>query len=104
MIARGLLVVPATTVGTTTTVKVDDATKFLLRSADKVDGAYVYTAITGVKDFAKYSQANQAVVDAVIDNGYASIVYIIGDSDAAKAKGFSYIVGSTYNATAQDRR
>ncbi len=29
---------------------------------------------------------------------YASIVYIIGDSDAAKAKGFSYIVGSTYNA------
>ena len=32
MIARGLLVVPATTVGTTTTVKVDDATKFLLRS------------------------------------------------------------------------
>lgn len=98
MIARGLLVVPATTVDTTTTVKVDDATKFLLRSADKVDGAYVYTAITGVKDFAKYSQANQAVVDAVIDNGYASIVYIIGDSDAAKAKGFSYIVGSTYNA------
>lgn len=98
MIARGLLVVPATTLGTTTTVKVDDATKFLLRSADKVDGAYVYTAITGVKDFAKYSQANQAVVDAVIDNGYASIVYIIGDSDAAKAKGFSYIVGSTYNA------
>lgn len=98
MIARGLLVVPATTASTTTTVKVDDATKFLLRSADKVDGAYVYTAITGVKDFAKYSQANQAVVDAVIDNGYASIVYIIGDSDAAKAKGFSYIVGSTYNA------
>ena len=98
MIARGLLVVPATTLGTTTTVKVDDATKFLLRSADKVDGAYVYTAITGVKDFAKYSQANQAVVDAVIDNGYASIVYIIGDSDAAKVKGFSYIVGSTYNA------
>lgn len=98
MIARGLLVVPATTAGTTTTVKVDDATKFLLRSADKVDGAYVYTAITGVKDFAKYSQANQAVVDAVIDNGYASVVYIIGDSDAAKAKGFSYIVGSTYNA------
>lgn len=97
MIARGLLVVPATA-GTTTTVKVDDATKFLLRSAEKVDGAYVYTAITGVKDFAKYSQANQAVVDAVIDNGYASIVYIIGDSDAAKAKGFSYIVGSTYNA------
>lgn len=97
MIARGLLVVPATA-GTTTTVKVDDATKFLLRSADKVDGAYVYTAITGVKDFAKYSQANQAVVDAVIDNGYASIVYIIGDSDAAKVKGFSYIVGSTYNA------
>ena len=98
MIARGLLVVPATTVGTTTTVKVDDATKFLLRSAEKVDGAYVYTAITGVKDFAKYSQVNQAVVDAVIDNGYASVVYIIGDSDAAKAKGFSYIVGSTYNA------
>lgn len=98
MIARGLLVVPATTASTTTTVKVDDATKFLLRSADKVDGAYVYTAITGVKDFAKYSQANQAVVDAVIDNGYASVVYIIGDSDAAKAKGFSYIVGSTYNA------
>ena len=98
MIARGLLVVPATTASTTTTVKVDDATKFLLRSADKVDGAYVYTAITGVKDFAKYSQANQAVVDAVIDNGYASIVYIIGDSDAAKVKGFSYIVGSTYNA------
>ena len=98
MIARGLLVVPATTANTTTTVKVDDATKFLLRSADKVDGAYVYTAITGVKDFAKYSQANQAVVDAVIDNGYASVVYIIGDSDAAKAKGFSYIVGSTYNA------
>lgn len=93
MIARGLL---NTAAGTT--VKVDDATKFLLRSADKVDGAYVYTAITGVKDFAKYSQANQAVVDAVIDNGYASIVYIIGDSDAAKAKGFSYIVGSTYNA------
>ena len=98
MIARGLLVVPATIASTTTTVKVDDATKFLLRSADKVDGAYVYTAITGVKDFAKYSQANQAVVDAVIDNGYASVVYIIGDSDAAKAKGFSYIVGSTYNA------
>lgn len=98
MIARGLLVVPTTTPSTTTTVKVDDATKFLLRSADKVDGAYVYTAITGVKDFAKYSQANQAVVDAVIDNGYASVVYIIGDSDAAKAKGFSYIVGSTYNA------
>ena len=100
MIARGLLVVPATTAGTTTTVKVDDATKFLLRSADKVDGAYVYTAITGVKDFAKYSQVNQAVVDAVIsaDGKYASIVYIIGDSDAAKAKGFSYIVGSTYNA------
>lgn len=98
MIARGLLVVPATTASTTTTVKVDDATKFLLRSADKVDGAYVYTAITGVKDFAKYSQAKQAVVDAVIDNGYASVVYIIGDSDAAKAKGFSYIVGSTYNA------
>ena len=97
MIARGLLVVPATA-GTTTTVKVDDATKFLLRSAEKVDGAYVYTAITGVKDFAKYSQVNQAVVDAVIDNGYASVVYIIGDSDAAKAKGFSYIVGSTYNA------
>ena len=93
MIARGLL---NTAAGTT--VKVDDATKFLLRSADKVDGAYVYTAITGVKDFAKYSQANQAVVDAAIDNGYASIVYIIGDSDAAKAKGFSYIVGSTYNA------
>lgn len=98
MIARGLLVVPATTASTTTTVKVDDATKFLLRSEEKVDGAYVYTAITGVKDFAKYSQANQAVVDAVIDNGYASIVYIIGDSDAAKVKGFSYIVGSTYNA------
>lgn len=93
MIARGLL---NTAAGTT--VKVDDATKFLLRSAEKVDGAYVYTAITGVKDFAKYSQANQAVVDAVIDNGYASVVYIIGDSDAAKAKGFSYIVGSTYNA------
>ena len=93
MIARGLL---NTAAGTT--VKVDDATKFLLRSEEKVDGAYVYTAITGVKDFAKYSQANQAVVDAAIDNGYASIVYIIGDSDAAKAKGFSYIVGSTYNA------
>ena len=93
MIARGLL---NTAAGTT--VKVDDATKFLLRSEEKVDGAYVYTAIIGVKDFAKYSQANQAVVDAAIDNGYASIVYIIGDSDAAKAKGFSYIVGSTYNA------
>lgn len=102
MIARGLLVVPATTVGTTTTVKVDDATKFLLRSKDKVDGAYVYTAITGVKDFAKYSSTNtaeQPTVDAVIStDGYASVVYLIGDSDAAKAKGFSYIVGSTYNA------
>lgn len=100
MIARGLLVVPATTAGTTTTVKVDDATKFLLRSEEKVDGAYVYTAITGVKDFAKYSQNNQARVDAVLstDGKYASVVYIIGDSDAAKAKGFSYIVGSTYNA------
>lgn len=94
MIARGLLNTAAAT-----TVKVDDATKFLLRSAEKVDGAYVYTAITGVKDFAKYSQNNQALVDAVIStDGYASIVYIIGDSDAAKAKGFSYIVGSTYNA------
>ena len=92
-IARGLLNTAAAT-----TVKVDDATKFLLRSEEKVDGAYVYTTITGVKDFAKYSQNNQARVDAVIDNGYASIVYIIGDSDAAKAKGFSYIVGSTYNA------
>lgn len=102
MIARGLLVVPATTVGTTTTVKVDDATKFLLRSKDKVDGAYVYTAITGVKDFAKYSSKNlaeQPTVDAVIStDGYASVVYLVGDSDAAKAKGFSYIVGSTYNA------
>ena len=28
----------------------------------------------------------------------ASVVYLVGDSDAAKAKGFSYIVGSTYNA------
>lgn len=93
MIARGLLNTAAAT-----TVKVDDATKFLLRSAEKVDGAYVYTAITGVKDFAKYSQNNQALVDAVITDGYASVVYIIGDSDAAKAKGFSYIVGSTYNA------
>ena len=102
MIARGLLVVPATTVGTTTTVKVDDATKFLLRSKDKVDGAYVYTAITGVKDFAKYSSTNtaeQPTVDAVVSlDGYASVVYLVGDSDAAKAKGFSYIVGSTYNA------
>ena len=102
MIARGLLVVPATTVGTTTTVKVDDATKFLLRSKDKVDGAYVYTAITGVKDFAKYSSndtAEQPTVDAVVSlDGYASVVYLVGDSDAAKAKGFSYIVGSTYNA------
>ena len=95
MIARGLL---NTAAGTT--VKVDDATKFLLRSEEKVDGAYVYTAITGVKDFAKYSQNNQARVDAVLstDGKYASVVYIIGDSDAAKAKGFSYIVGSTYNA------
>lgn len=95
MIARGLL---NTAAGTT--VKVDDATKFLLRSEEKVDGAYVYTAITGVKDFAKYSQNNQARVDAVLstDSKYASVVYIIGDSDAAKAKGFSYIVGSTYNA------
>ena len=100
MIARGLLVVPATTVGTTTTVKVDDATKFLLRSKDKVDGAYVYTAITGVKDFAKYSNENdKPTVDAVVSlDGYASVVYLVGDSDAAKAKGFSYIVGSTYNA------
>ena len=102
MIARGLLVVPATTASTTTTVKVDDATKFLLRSKDKVDGAYVYTAITGVKDFAKYSSNNtaeQPTVDAVIStDGYASVVYLVGDSDAAKAKGFSYIVGSTYNA------
>ena len=102
MIARGLLVVPTTTPGTTTTVKVDDATKFLLRSKDKVDGAYVYTAITGVKDFAKYSSTNtaeQPTVDAVIStDGYASVVYLVGDSDAAKAKGFSYIVGSTYNA------
>ena len=99
MIARGLLVVPATT-GTTTTVKVDDATKFLLRSKDKVDGAYVYTAITGVKDFAKYSNENdKPTVDAVVSvDGYASVVYLVGDSDAAKAKGFSYIVGSTYNA------
>lgn len=105
MIARGLLVVPATT-GTTATVKVDDATKFLLRSKDKVDGAYVYTAITGVKDFAKYSNENdKPTVDAVVSvDGYASVVYLVGDSDAAKAKGFSYIVGSTYNATAQDRR
>ena len=81
MIARGLL---NTAAGTTV----------------KVDGAYVYTAITGVKDFAKYSQNNQARVDAVLstDGKYASVVYIIGDSDAAKAKGFSYIVGSTYNA------
>ena len=96
MIARGLL----NTAGTT--VKVDDATKFLLRSADKVDGAYVYTAITGVKDFAKYSSTNtaeQPTVDAVVSlDGYASVVYLVGDSDAAKAKGFSYIVGSTYNA------
>ena len=102
MIARGLLVVPATTASTTTTVKVDDATKFLLRSKDKVDGAYVYTAITGVKDFAKYSSINtaeQPTVDAVVSlDGYASVVYLVGDSDAAKAKGFSYIVGSTYNA------
>lgn len=100
MIARGLLVVPATTASTTTTVKVDDATKFLLRSADKVDGAYVYTAITGVKDFAKYSNENdKPTVDAVVSvDGYASVVYLVGDSDAAKAKGFSYIVGSTYNA------
>ena len=102
MIARGLLVVPATTASTTTTVKVDDATKFLLRSKDKVDGAYVYTAITGVKDFAKYSSNNtaeQPTVDAVVSlDGYASVVYLVGDSDAAKAKGFSYIVGSTYNA------
>lgn len=100
MIARGLLVVPATTVDTTTTVKVDDATKFLLRSKDKVDGAYVYTAITGVKDFAKYSNENdKPTVDAVVSvDGYASVVYLVGDSDAAKAKGFSYIVGSTYNA------
>lgn len=100
MIARGLLVVSATTVGTTTTVKVDDATKFLLRSKDKVDGAYVYTAITGVKDFAKYSNENdKPTVDAVVSlDGYASVVYLVGDSDAAKAKGFSYIVGSTYNA------
>ena len=100
MIARGLLVVPATTLGTTTTVKVDDATKFLLRSKDKVDGAYVYTAITGVKDFAKYSNENdKPTVDAVVSvDGYASVVYLVGDSDAAKAKGFSYIVGSTYNA------
>ena len=100
MIARGLLVVPATTVGTTTTVKVDDATKFLLRSEEKVDGAYVYTAITGVKDFAKYSNENdKPTVDAVVSvDGYASVVYLVGDSDAAKAKGFSYIVGSTYNA------
>ena len=100
MIARGLLVVPATTVGATTTVKVDDATKFLLRSKDKVDGAYVYTAITGVKDFAKYSNENdKPTVDAVVSlDGYASVVYLVGDSDAAKAKGFSYIVGSTYNA------
>ena len=99
MIARGLLVVPATT-GTTTTVKVDDATKFLLRSEEKVDGAYVYTAITGVKDFAKYSNENdKPTVDAVVSvDGYASVVYLVGDSDAAKAKGFSYIVGSTYNA------
>ena len=97
MIARGLL---NTAAGTT--VKVDDATKFLLRSKDKVDGAYVYTAITGVKDFAKYSAttvAEQPTVDAVIStDGYASVVYLVGDSDAAKAKGFSYIVGSTYNA------
>ena len=97
MIARGLL---NTAAGTT--VKVDDATKFLLRSKDKVDGAYVYTAITGVKDFAKYSSTNtaeQPTVDAVIStDGYASVVYLVGDSDAAKAKGFSYIVGSTYNA------
>lgn len=100
MIARGLLVVPATTVSVTTTVKVDDATKFLLRSKDKVDGAYVYTAITGVKDFAKYSNENdKPTVDAVVSlDGYASVVYLVGDSDAAKAKGFSYIVGSTYNA------
>ena len=28
-------------------------TKFLIRSKDKVDGAYIYKAITGVKDFAK---------------------------------------------------
>ena len=100
MIARGLLVVPATTASTTTTVKVDDATKFLLRSKDKVDGAYVYTAITGVKDFAKYSNENdKPTVDAVVSvDGYASVVYLVGDSDAAKAKGFSYIVGSTYNA------
>lgn len=96
-IARGLLNTAAAT-----TVKVDDATKFLLRSKDKVDGAYVYTAITGVKDFAKYSSTNtaeQPTVDAVVSlDGYASVVYLVGDSDAAKAKGFSYIVGSTYNA------
>ena len=96
-IARGLLNTAAAT-----TVKVDDATKFLLRSKDKVDGAYVYTAITGVKDFAKYSSndtAEQPTVDAVVSlDGYASVVYLVGDSDAAKAKGFSYIVGSTYNA------
>lgn len=86
------------------TVKVDANTKFLVRGTSKnADGTYTYTAISGVKDFAKYGKTS-TVTDYVLNakGDYASVVYIVGDSDATTTKGFAFIVGSEYNTPVKD--
>ncbi len=85
-------------------VKVDANTKFLVRGTSKnADGTYTYTAISGVKDFAKYSKTS-TVTDYVLNakGDYASVVYIVGDSDATTTKGFAFIVGSEFNTPVKD--
>ena len=100
-ISYGLLY---TTAGANTTIKVDANTKFLVRGTSKnADGTYTYTPIAGVKDFAKYTK-KAATVDYVLNatGDYASVVYIVGDSDASETKGFAFIVGSEYNTPVKD--
>ena len=85
-----------------TTAYVNDNTKFLIRSTEKgSDGKYTFKAVTGIKDFSKFSK-DSTITDIVVDNGYAGYVYIIGDPDDAVTTGFAYIVGSAYNATLKD--
>ena len=100
MIARGTLKT-GTDAAPTASKVVDNDTKFLLRSKDaNADGTFTYKAVTGIKDFAKYTKTGNGLkVDyKANDLGYASVVYIIGDSDEATAYGFAYIVGSAFNA------
>ena len=102
-IARGVMYYTKSGLSYAAAATVDSNTKFLIRSTEKgADGKYTFKAVTGIKDFSKFSAANTKVDIVVDENNYAGYVYIIGDPDDAVTKGFAYIVGSSYNATLKD--